>query len=168
MRTPCGLMIFWRWMLGFWCYLSKCPCAANLDLSVMLLKSGGMVRMQDGEWGQMSVWRKSFGKQEKLEIVPMKDIMKWRMYPKSHTVQIIYKGLSTLGTGSTELRTLLAALSHFLSVKTFLSFLRNYLWFYHCPSIPGPFLPLGSKNLEIAIGFCWTLRYTCNDETWKR
>lgn len=37
---------------------------------------------------------------EKLEIVSMKGNVKWRKYT-GHTVQTIYKGPSTQGTGST-------------------------------------------------------------------
>jgi hypothetical protein len=59
---------------------------------------------------------------------------------------MIERGLGSLGMGSTEPQTLLPALSHFLSWR---SFLNSCFGFYHYPSIPGPFLALRSKNLEI-------------------
>lgn len=135
------------WSAGDGCWDLDAVClnvhSENLDLSIMLLKSGEMAGEQDGfnEYMKEIIWQT-----EKLEIAPVKDNMKCRKYQKGRTAQIIYKCPSTLGSGSTELWTLVPALSHFLFWKTFLPFLRNHLLFYHYLPISGPFLPLGSKN----------------------
>lgn len=145
------------WSAGDGCWYFDALC-----LNVHVLKIGPWYNASQKWWyGRRTCWKMSSDEYmkeiiwwtEKLETASMKDSMKWRNYQKGHPAQTSYNGPSTQGT---ELPNLLPALSSFLSWKTFLSFPRNYLWFNPCPSTPRPFQPLGSSNLERAMGFCWT------------